>query len=224
MKTRFNAFRSLLILAALTLTLATSVQASILFSNLSQPTNGSRVGGINSTAIFGQQLLTDNHSYTLNSVNALLARPGINNPVVDAFGYFYLADSVNLVGQLVSILPLATSLTPTTLISISDPIQLLPNSSYWLIAFGATDRDMQNMVDWATWGYTDSSAGSGPGLSSNWMDLIGNITYSSSPFIMQVDATQNDAAAVPEPSTYALFCIGLGVLGYARKKMGKREE
>ena len=41
---------------------------------------------------------------------------------------------------------------------------------------------------------------------------------------MQVDATQNDAAAVPEPSTYALFCIGLGVLGYARKKMGKSEE
>ena len=31
-------------------------------------------------------------------------------------------------------------------------------------------------------------------------------------------------AAVPEPSTYALLCIGLGVIGYARKKMVKREE
>ena len=221
MKTRFSSFLSLFTLAALTLTLATSAHASILFDNLSQPTSGSRVGGINSTAIFGQQLLTDNHSYTLNSINALLARPGINNPAVDAFGYFYLADSANLVGQLASISPLATSLTPTTLISFNDPIQLLPNSSYWLIAFGAVDRDAQNMVDWVTWGYTDSSAGTGPGLSSNWMELIGGTTYSSSPFIMQVDATQNGAAAVPEPSTYALLCISLGVVGYARRKMVK---
>jgi hypothetical protein len=30
------------------------------------------------------------------------------------------------------------------------------------------------------------------------------------------------AAAVPEPSTYALLCIGLGVVGYARRKMGKQ--
>ncbi len=31
----------------------------------------------------------------------------------------------------------------------------------------------------------------------------------------------NNAAAVPEPSTCALFCIGLGVFGYARKRMKK---
>jgi hypothetical protein len=31
------------------------------------------------------------------------------------------------------------------------------------------------------------------------------------------------SAAVPEPTTYALLCISLGVVGYARKKMGKRE-
>ena len=30
------------------------------------------------------------------------------------------------------------------------------------------------------------------------------------------------ASAVPEPSTYALLCISLGVVGYARKKMGKQ--
>jgi len=29
------------------------------------------------------------------------------------------------------------------------------------------------------------------------------------------------ASAVPEPSTYALLCLGLGVLGYARKRMNK---
>ena len=30
--------------------------------------------------------------------------------------------------------------------------------------------------------------------------------------------------AVPEPSTYALLCIALGVVGYARRKMVKSEE
>ena len=31
-------------------------------------------------------------------------------------------------------------------------------------------------------------------------------------------------SAVPEPSTYALLCVSLGVIGYARKKMVKSEE
>ena len=31
------------------------------------------------------------------------------------------------------------------------------------------------------------------------------------------------STAVPEPSTYALLCISLGVVGFARKKMGKSE-
>jgi hypothetical protein len=30
------------------------------------------------------------------------------------------------------------------------------------------------------------------------------------------------ASAVPEPSTYALFCLSLGVVGYARKRMNRR--
>ena len=30
-------------------------------------------------------------------------------------------------------------------------------------------------------------------------------------------------AVTPEPSTYALLCISLGVVGFARKRLGKRE-
>ena len=33
---------------------------------------------------------------------------------------------------------------------------------------------------------------------------------------------QLETSAVPEPSTYALLCISLGVVGYARRKMGKQ--
>jgi PEP-CTERM motif len=40
----------------------------------------------------------------------------------------------------------------------------------------------------------------------------------SAPAIASVTAT-----AVPEPSTYALLCISLGVVGFARKKMQKHE-
>jgi hypothetical protein len=37
-------------------------------------------------------------------------------------------------------------------------------------------------------------------------------------------ATFSGVSAVPEPSTYALLCISLGVVGYARRKMVKSEE
>ena len=36
-----------------------------------------------------------------------------------------------------------------------------------------------------------------------------------------INGIQLQALAVPEPSTYALLCISLGVVGYARKKMMK---
>ena len=36
------------------------------------------------------------------------------------------------------------------------------------------------------------------------------------------DTGGGGANAVPEPSTYALLCISLGVVGYARKRMGKQ--
>jgi hypothetical protein len=54
-------------------------------------------------------------------------------------------------------------------------------------------------------------------------------SYQADPYAMgqslspgQWTVTEN--TPVPEPSSYALFCIGLGVLGYARKKMMKHEE
>ncbi len=50
-------------------------------------------------------------------------------------------------------------------------------------------------------------------------DTLGNLSYGSPPSnaVISVGAT-----AVPEPSTYALLCISLGVVGYARKRMVKR--
>ena len=57
----------------------------------------------------------------------------------------------------------------------------------------------------------DGNGDSFPGLLTaqyNSQDALASVTVS--------------ASAVPEPSTYALLCISLGVVGYARRKMGKQ--
>jgi len=45
---------------------------------------------------------------------------------------------------------------------------------------------------------------------------------SSNMYMLKLET--GSAATVPEPSTYALLCISLGVVGYARKRMKKDEE
>jgi PEP-CTERM motif len=51
---------------------------------------------------------------------------------------------------------------------------------------------------------------------ANWSTLFGPFT--------SYDMAIGPATAVPEPSTYALLCISLGVVGFVRKKMVKSEE
>jgi PEP-CTERM motif len=48
-------------------------------------------------------------------------------------------------------------------------------------------------------------------------DTISTINIVNTPSTLQI----NYSNAVPEPSTYALLCLSLGVVGYARKKMNK---
>ena len=43
------------------------------------------------------------------------------------------------------------------------------------------------------------------------------------PTIQTSDFSGTGTPVVPEPSTYALLCISLGVVGFARKKMRKGE-
>ena len=51
---------------------------------------------------------------------------------------------------------------------------------------------------------------------------MGNLTLTSAAENATFTAVLGGPAAVPEPSTYALLCISLGVVGYARRKMGKQ--
>ena len=52
---------------------------------------------------------------------------------------------------------------------------------------------------------------------SSWNQIFGPATS----FDMAIGP--GAPTTVPEPSTYALLCVGLGVVGYARKKMSKTE-
>ena len=51
--------------------------------------------------------------------------------------------------------------------------------------------------------------------------LITNVSASHKIANVTFDVTQSNA--VPEPSTYALLCISLGVVGFARKKMKNQQ-
>ncbi len=86
-----------------------------------------------------------------------------------------------------------------------------------------------------TWQYTDGRSAWGF-YQGNGITARGNTMRFSYEAISAVGgiAAGNflDAAAfgvgvgvgvVPEPSTYALLCVFLGVVGFTRKKMGKRE-
>ena len=71
-------------------------------------------------------------------------------------------------------------------------------------------------------GFSFSAEGLTSGSDSQWIQqTIGSSATALSLYgISEVLTVQT--SAVPEPSTYALFCISLGVVGFARRKMGKQ--
>jgi hypothetical protein len=46
-------------------------------------------------------------------------------------------------------------------------------------------------------------------------------SYNGNPYDIRLDVAES---TVPEPSTCALLCLGLGLLGYARKRMSQKEQ
>ena len=65
-----------------------------------------------------------------------------------------------------------------------------------------------------TYGFTVLKPNVASDDGTDWSNMYGPVTS----YDMAIGP-----AAVPEPSTYALLCISLGVVGYARKKMVERE-
>ena len=78
------------------------------------------------------------------------------------------------------------------------------------------------------WSYREGSALSDYATGDGYTVLAIDESYnggswlSSNNYMMKLETSP--ASAVPEPSTYALLCIGLAGVGYARKRMKKDEE
>ncbi len=202
---------SILSLAALILTLtspamALSVIAVDGYNNL--PPTFSSVGTISTSPSGTYQILAQRFGASSNLTNVdltatlLMSQTTIGTPQVAIWS------GVTNPSSLITTLSLAGSfsgsLANTTF--TTSGVTLPQSNNYWVTLTAPTGQ-----YDW-------SRGGLGTGLSFN--GTIWQITPTVS-FQMKLVSSP---AAVPEPSTYALLCISLGVVGYARRRITKIEK
>ena len=96
---------------------------------------------------------------------------------------------------------------------------LIQGTQYALTFYGADSNNIKlSQMGPFNYAVADGFTVQGVSYSSNNGATFNSSGNALGSFNMQLSTV---AAAVPEPSTYALLCISLGVVGYARKKMMK---
>ena len=202
---------SLFTLVLLILSVATTALADIIIDT-GDPT-GSSVGLMNYTefglmfeSLAGQFTLTEAYTITKvqgymnnngsGSLDAVIYGDSVSGPVTSKFtGNFTFSDG-NYGWQ-----------------GLAGLNWTLPAGTYWL-AFEPRTGFNGNMLGGASNPLASYAFG------TNYVS--GDpITYHTYPVNTAVRIEGSIPSAVPEPSTYALLCISLGVVGFARKKMGK---
>jgi hypothetical protein len=204
-----------------------SAQAATVFDNL-----GDLIESYSNTTLdtwSGQSFITSaspQGSWQVNSITLrMLQWSGTGAPVVSIYTDDPFASPPRLqVGPLASVGGAYTPGTGVTnvlqniVFTPATPVVLPSNTPYWVVlsATGTANYGWQNTLT-----FTNGSAwyspiyGDGPplplGEGASWSNL------SDQPYQMAMDAT-----GVPEPSTYALLMISLGVVGYARKRMNNK--
>jgi PEP-CTERM motif len=94
---------------------------------------------------------------------------------------------------------------------------MLPGQKYALI--------LQNPTQATTLWWDYGTDGIGSYTTTNGFSVLADVhgtggttwVQDTNAYMLKLDVSQ--ASAVPEPTTYALFCIGMGVVGYARKRL-----
>ena len=221
-----KAIWSLLTLAALTFTLAVPATASIVINS----TGGTSVGDLPLGPMHGATVFTAGTGGAITDLKLGL--------YASAAGDNYFSAALRSVGPgnvptagnggiLASvILPVTITVGDNTLYDFTSlgalgAYSLTPDTQYALTFYGAGPDNYigLSILDPVNYAVADGFTVQGLGYSVNngaSFKFVGNTIGSMN---IQVSTS---ASAVPEPSTYALLCISLGVVGYARKKMGKQ--
>ena len=202
-----------------------SAQAVVVYTNLGEATwigGGSTATSFANGSALAQSFTTDANYYKLNSATLLMNQSegaSVANVTIwsdDTLGGAFPAGMGD--GPLAQLFALnTTAVTTLGLYTFNAPtyFELAPNSTYWVVLASS------NNIGTFNWEATESTASTGPVTSVSFANGIpGNWTVADNslgPYKMELDAT-----TVPEPSTYALLVISLGVVGYARKRMNTK--
>ncbi len=147
---------------------------------------------------------------TINTSNALITTVGGTGPLSSIHGMMTSLNgtiyALDTLGKVVSVDPKTGN---QTLIDTTDgakgSLEIIYSDGTGLYTLGTADHQLYSF-DTGTGAYTD--------LGIQVADHTGPTPYTFT----------GAAVVVPEPSTYALLCVSLGVVGYARKRMGKSGE
>ncbi len=220
---------SLLAVAMLAVGLGSARASIVVYDSISiQPTNG--VEPITPSERLAQEFTTNILPSGLDSVTLLMN--GTGTATVSIYTNFFNGSS-DVPGSLVSggtlMSPVSyNSSTLTKTVFTASGLILDVGPSYWVVLevttgsfnwsygnFNAKPAPNKDTTQYGLW-YSDP-----PNAFLHTITYGAAITDSTAPFQMAINAS--NPSTVPEPSTYVLLVIALGAVGFARKKMNRRE-
>ena len=209
-----HAMITILFLVTLGLAAAPGAQAGLIFAT--NPTGSWTPGGSDMT--FGTPFTVGSAGITITSLGFFdQDGDGLLSP--HQVGIFNAAHT--LLGSVT--VPSGTAATlhdGTRWMALATPIALAANTSYMLAGGVLATGDKVN-ISTAAQVTVDPGFTLGTGVTYTFGS---SFTYPSTTLIpgsYGFGTNMESASAVPEPSTYALLCISLGVVGFVRRRMAK---
>ena len=218
MRSKITAVLSALFLAALTLTLTVAAEASPLFLDVTGSLDGATVlttpGG--GTAALGVD--------TLFSYHAIFESTGGTNMGPGGYYLYSATTTFDLSGH-------GTYTSSSLVVLLADPTSIyFPGSYLTGIMDVGTGDGLGAKNSTASPSFSMGApipsllSNSLPGMASGTINFDSGVSLSNLTWGSAIQTAEFTAAtAVPEPSTYALLCISLGVVGFARKKMVSKD-